>query len=79
MCTYFDENFLNLVPAEHVEGLYGCLDYYRDVDDPFSIELLNRYEALLPRERDVHRRERVHRAPTGRSSSGRRRSTRPGR
>src|SRR5262249_51155188 len=33
VCTYFDENFLNLVPAEHVEGLYGCLDYYRAVDD----------------------------------------------
>src|SRR3989454_9374554 len=29
VCTYFDENFLNLVPADHVEGLYGCLDYYR--------------------------------------------------
>ena len=43
VCTYFDENFLNLVPAEHVEGLYGCLDYYRDVHDPFSIDLLNRY------------------------------------
>jgi ABC-type branched-subunit amino acid transport system substrate-binding protein len=48
VCTYFDENFLNLVPAEHVEGLYGCLDYYRDVRDPFSIELLNRYEARYP-------------------------------
>ena len=48
VCTYFDENFLNLVPAEQVEGLYGCLDYYRDVDDPFSIELLNRYEARHP-------------------------------
>jgi ABC-type branched-subunit amino acid transport system substrate-binding protein len=48
VCTYFDENFLNLVPAEHVEGLYGCLDYYRDVPDPFSIELLNRYEARYP-------------------------------
>ena len=48
VCTYFDENFLNLVPAEQVEGLYGCLDYYRDVDDPFSIELLNRYEGLYP-------------------------------
>jgi urea transport system substrate-binding protein len=48
VCTYFDENFLNLVPAEHVEGLYGCLDYYRSVDDPFSIELLNRYERLYP-------------------------------
>ena len=60
VCTYFDENFLNLVPAEHVEGLYGCLDYYRDVKDPFSTELLNRYEALYPGQRDVHRRQRVH-------------------
>ena len=48
VCTYFDENFLNLVPAEQVEGLYGCLDYYRDVDDAFSIELLNRYESRFP-------------------------------
>lgn len=48
VCTYFDENFLNLVPAEHVEGLYGCLDYYRDVRDPFSVELLNRYDTLYP-------------------------------
>jgi ABC-type branched-subunit amino acid transport system substrate-binding protein len=48
VCTYFDENFLNLVPAEHVEGLYGCLGYYRDVQDQFSIELLNRYEARYP-------------------------------
>ena len=48
VCTYFDENFLNLVPAEHVEGLYGCLDYYRDVKDPFSTELVNRYDALFP-------------------------------
>jgi branched-chain amino acid transport system substrate-binding protein len=48
VCTYFDENFLNLVGAEQVEGLYGCLDYYRAVDDPFSIELLNRYEARYP-------------------------------
>src|SRR5436190_13537301 len=48
VCTYFDENFLNLVPAGHVEGLYGCLDYYRDVQDPFSIDLLTRYEARYP-------------------------------
>jgi branched-chain amino acid transport system substrate-binding protein len=48
VCTYFDENFLNLVPAEHVEGLYGCLDYYRDVDDSFSVELLERYEQRYP-------------------------------
>src|SRR4051812_16272253 len=48
VCTYFDENFLNMVPAEHVEGLYGCLDYYQAVDDPFSKKLLAQYEALYP-------------------------------
>ena len=48
VCTYFDENFLNLVPAEHVDGLYGCLDYYRDITDPFSAALLDRYEHLYP-------------------------------
>lgn len=48
VCTYFDENFLNLVPAEQVEGLYGCLDWYQDVDDPFSEKLLARYDELFP-------------------------------
>src|SRR3954453_20106324 len=48
VCTYFDENFLNLVPAEHVEGLYGCLDYYQDAEDPFSRQLIGRYDALYP-------------------------------
>jgi ABC-type branched-subunit amino acid transport system substrate-binding protein len=48
ICTYFDENFLNMVPAAHVEGLYGCLDYYQAVDDPFSRRLLARYDALYP-------------------------------
>ena len=48
VCTYFDENFLNLVPAEQVEGLYGCLDYYQDVDDPFSARLIARYDELFP-------------------------------
>jgi branched-chain amino acid transport system substrate-binding protein len=48
VCTYFDENFLNLVPAAHVEGLYSCLDYYQTVDDPFSRELLARYDAQSP-------------------------------
>jgi ABC-type branched-subunit amino acid transport system substrate-binding protein len=48
VCTYFDENFLNLVPAEQVEGLYSCLDYYQDAGDPFSKELLDRYDKLFP-------------------------------
>jgi len=48
VCTYFDENFLNMVPAAHVEGLYGCLDYYQAVPDPFSRTLLERYDARYP-------------------------------
>jgi ABC-type branched-subunit amino acid transport system substrate-binding protein len=48
VCTYFDENFLNMVPAEHVEGLYSCLDYYQGVSDPFSRTLLGQYETLYP-------------------------------
>jgi ABC-type branched-subunit amino acid transport system substrate-binding protein len=48
VCTYFDENFLNLVPAAHVEGLYSCLDYYQNVSDPFSKQLINQYDKLYP-------------------------------
>jgi branched-chain amino acid transport system substrate-binding protein len=48
VCTYFEENVLNLLPAAHVEGLYGCLDYYQGVGDPFSKELLARYDRLYP-------------------------------
>jgi branched-chain amino acid transport system substrate-binding protein len=48
MCTYFEENILPLFPAEHVDGLYGCLDYYQGVSDPFSKELLDRYNRLYP-------------------------------
>jgi ABC-type branched-subunit amino acid transport system substrate-binding protein len=48
ICTYFDENFLNMVPAAHVEGLYSCLDYYQSVRDPFSESLLAQYDKLYP-------------------------------
>jgi ABC-type branched-subunit amino acid transport system substrate-binding protein len=48
VCTYFDENFLNMVPASHVEGLYSCLDYYQAVGDPFSEVLLRRYDERFP-------------------------------
>jgi branched-chain amino acid transport system substrate-binding protein len=47
VCTYWDENCLALVPAEQVEGLWGCLDYYQDVGDPFSEALLARYAELF--------------------------------
>ena len=76
VCTYFDETCLNLVPAEQVEGLYSCLDYYQDADDPFSKELLDRYNKLYPGRRHVHRRERVlrhvprHEALGGRGERG---------
>jgi ABC-type branched-subunit amino acid transport system substrate-binding protein len=48
VCTYFDENMLNMVPAAHVEGLYSCLDYYQSVSDPFSKKLLDQYDKLYP-------------------------------
>jgi ABC-type branched-subunit amino acid transport system substrate-binding protein len=48
VCTYFDENFLNMVPAAHAEGMYSCLDYYQAVEDPFSRKLLARYDSLYP-------------------------------
>ena len=48
ICTYFDENFLNMVPAAHAEGLWSCLDYYQAVSDPFSQRLLAQYDALYP-------------------------------
>ncbi|MBZ9797620.1 substrate-binding protein [Mesorhizobium sp. ES1-4] len=48
VCTYFDENFLNLVPFEQIEGLYSCLDYYQELDDPFGRALLRRYSDRFP-------------------------------
>jgi branched-chain amino acid transport system substrate-binding protein len=48
ICTYFDENFLNMVPAAHVEGLWSCLDYYQTVGDAFSRKLLAQYDQLYP-------------------------------
>lgn len=48
VCTYFDENFLNMVPPAHVEGLYSCLDYYQTVSDPFSQQLIRLYDKFYP-------------------------------
>jgi len=48
VCTYFEENMLGLFPAEQVDGMYSCLDYYQTVGDPFSRELLSRYDKLYP-------------------------------
>ena len=46
--TYFDENLVAALPSEHVEGLYGCIDYYQSVGDPVSTELLGRYNVRFP-------------------------------
>ncbi|TPJ40557.1 substrate-binding protein [Mesorhizobium sp. B2-6-5] len=48
VCTYFDENFLNLVPSDQIQGLYSCLDYYQELDDPFGRALLRRYSERFP-------------------------------
>ena len=48
VCTYFEENLLNLLPPAHVDGVYSCLDYYQTVGDPFSRRLLSQYDALYP-------------------------------
>jgi len=48
VCTYFEENMLDLFPADQVNGMYSCLDYYQDVSDPFSRELSSRYDKLYP-------------------------------
>jgi len=46
--TYFDENFLGMLPAEYTEGMFSCLDYYQSINDPFSKELLDQYDKLYP-------------------------------
>lgn len=48
VCTYFEENLLTLLPPAQVDGVYGCLDYYETVTDPFSVKLLERYNMLYP-------------------------------
>jgi branched-chain amino acid transport system substrate-binding protein len=47
-CTYFEENLLGMLPQPFTEGMYGCLDYYQEVADPFSRKLLAQYDALYP-------------------------------
>ena len=31
-----------------MEGLYSCLDYFQNISDPFSKELLDQYNKLYP-------------------------------
>lgn len=48
VCPYFDENFVSIFPPAQVEGIYTCLDYYQNIDDPFSSELLKQYDKRYP-------------------------------
>jgi hypothetical protein len=59
--------------GEHVEGLYGCLDWYQEVADPFSKELLARYDKLFSGSAQFHGRQCVLRdVPRPEALGGRR-------
>lgn len=47
-CVYYDENLLNYHPANEMEGLLSCLDYFQSVDDPFSKQLQIDYAEKFP-------------------------------
>lgn len=47
-CVYYDENLLNYHPAQEMEGLVSCLDYFQAVDDPFSKALQEGYAKKFP-------------------------------
>ena len=56
-CVYYDENLLNYHPAQEMEGLYSCLDYFQAVDDPFSKQLQAGLREEVSRHQvPVHRR-----------------------
>jgi branched-chain amino acid transport system substrate-binding protein len=46
--TYIEENLVAALPPEHIDGMYGCIDYYQSVTDPFSQALLERYNRRFP-------------------------------
>jgi ABC-type branched-subunit amino acid transport system substrate-binding protein len=47
-CVYYDENLLNYHPAQEMEGLLSCLDYFQAVNDPFSKKLQEQYSKRFP-------------------------------
>jgi ABC-type branched-subunit amino acid transport system substrate-binding protein len=42
-CVYYDENALNITPANEIEGLATCLDYFKALNDPFGNTLQEKY------------------------------------
>lgn len=47
-CVYFDDGVKTIVPANEMEGVVSCLDYYQAVDDPFSKTLRAAYAKKFP-------------------------------
>src|ERR1700736_170033 len=47
-CVYYDDNLLNYHPANEMEGLISCLDYFQAVADPFSQKLQEGYSKKFP-------------------------------
>ena len=47
-CLYYDENLLNYHPAQEMDGLFSCLDYFQSIKDPFSEGLQERYSKMFP-------------------------------
>ena len=47
-CVYLDENAVNYVPAQELEGMYSCLDMFHTVEDEGTRELLAGYAEMFP-------------------------------
>jgi ABC-type branched-subunit amino acid transport system substrate-binding protein len=44
-CVYYDENALGITPANEIEGLATCLDYFSAINDPTGSKIFNNYKA----------------------------------
>ncbi len=47
-CVYYDENALNMTPANEIEGLASCLDYFRSAGDPGGNRIREEYGNRYP-------------------------------
>lgn len=47
-CVYLDENSVNYVPAQELEGMYSCLDLFHTVEDEPTQALLAGYAEMFP-------------------------------
>jgi len=43
--VYYDENALGITPANEIEGLATCLDYFSAINDPMGTKIFNNYKA----------------------------------